>query len=167
MKKGLVMGLGAIALLGVVVSAAWTQGGRGWGRGCGMRRQTMKAKDQQKVADLHQRIRQGQWDLYALQQSGADQERIAQTGKAVAALRDRLHQVLAATRPATCPFGGQPPVGQSAAPLGLGCPWGNQPGVGCAWGCGRGVGRGMGLGMGGWWGGVCLWKPPPAAPKAQ
>jgi len=175
MTRRVAMGLSLVALLAVVVSVAWAQGGWGRGRGCGLRWQTASPADQQRVADLHRQIRQGQWDLFAMQQSGADPEKIAGKQKEIAGLRDQLHNVMVATRPATCPRAGRPIAGQGAGPLGTGCPWGNQPGAGCPWGvgpggglggrwgCGMGMGRGMGMGIGGRWGGVCPWTPPPAA----
>jgi hypothetical protein len=138
----------------------------------------MKPDDQQKVADLHQRIRQAQWDLLAMQQSGADQERIAKQQKSIAGLRERLQKLMAATCPAGCPRLSHAGAGPLPGSVGVGCPWGNQPGGNCprgsglgrclggGWACGRGPGLGMGM-----WGGVCPWSlplasPPPAAPKA-
>jgi hypothetical protein len=166
MTKRLMWALVAVTALAVAASVAWAQGGWGFGRGCGARWQTMKPDDQQRVANLHQKIRQGQWDLYQLQRSGADQAKTTAKEKAIAGLRDQLHKVMVATRPATCPLGTQAgaPVTPPASPAAV-CPWGNQPGAGCPWGGpgpGRGCGMGMGRGMGGRWGGACPWVQPSA-----
>ncbi len=145
MKKGLIGGISAVALLVIVASLAWAQGGWGWGRGCGARWQSMSPDSRQKVADLHNKVRQGQWDLCAMQQSGADPAKIAAKQRDLTQLRERLQKTMLTTAPATCPRLGQP----------------GTPGPG-GWGCG--MGRGMGCGM---WGGTCPWAQPPAsAPQA-
>jgi len=163
MTKRIAIGMGIIALLALVASIAWTQGGFGWGRGCAWRWSTMKPEDQQNVANLHGKIRQTQWELYSLQQAGGDQEKAAKTQKELVQLRDQLHKVMVATRPATCPYAGQPnvPCPQPNCPLVGGA--GTPPGGGL--GCGMGMGRGRGMGVGRR-GGQCPWQQAPA-PKAN
>jgi len=142
MKKRLAVGLGAAALLAVVASVAWTQGGWGWGGGCGARWWTTSSADQQKAVDLHQKIRQTQWELFGPQQQGADPAVFAQKQKAIADLRDSLHKLMVATQPTNCL-------------------WYGQAGTALRTGMGPGAGRGCrGCGMGGRWGGVCPWAQP-------
>ncbi len=176
MSKRLAVGLVVVALVAVVASVAWTQGG--WGCGACPRWQTMGPADQQQATGLHQQIRQAQWELYGLQQQGADPAVVAQKQKAIAEFRDNLNKVMAATQPTNCPWYGQagtaPRRGTGSAAgrgcwgCGMGggrsggnCPWYGQAGTAPRAGTGPAAGRGgWGCGMGGGrWGGNCPWVP--------
>jgi hypothetical protein len=101
----------------------------------------MTPSDRQQVADLHQAIRRAQWEVVGLRLNEADPTTLAAKTQRLAELRDRLHKVMAATRPATCPL--------------VDCP---APGGRCGWGCCLGQGAGAGRRAN------CPWRQPTGSP---
>ena len=84
------------AALALIATAATAQGwGRGGGRGGrGARWANVSQEDGQKVADLHQKIRQAQWELWTLRDQEADAKAIEQKRKEVLRLRGDLAKVM-------------------------------------------------------------------------
>lgn len=152
MTRHLMKALAGMAVLTLAVSAAWAQGRGGWRSGTRGRWANVSQEDRQKVADLHQKIREAQWALWTLQQNGADEQQIEQKQAEIAQLRDQLHKLMI-----ELPAG----PGLQAGRQGAG------PGFGYGYGAGRGwMGRRGGRGFGGGRG-ICPWLQQPAAPVTQ
>jgi hypothetical protein len=129
----------ALMVTGLLAATAMAQGfGRGRGGGMGGRWANVSAADQQKVTNLHQQIRQAQWDLWTLQSQKAAPDAVkAQEGK-VLKLRGELAKLMTGLPPCPAYQAGQgmPPQGAGLGPgrgrgpgygRGAGCPWRQAP----------------------------------------
>jgi hypothetical protein len=154
--------LAAIAVLTLAVSGVWAQGwGRGMGRG--LRWANVPQEQLTKISDLHQKIRQAQWDLWTLQAAEKpEQKKIESKTKEVLRLREQLAKTMTELPAAPCFQAGQ--AGTTPPTVGMG--WGRGP---CALGYGPFAGgRGFGRG-GGRWMGACPWwgLQQPTTPQTQ
>ncbi len=147
------------AILALAASAAWSQGwgaargGRGGGRGG--RWVTVESAQSQPVFDLHEKVRQAQWELWTLKANDADPAKIKQKTNEVNELRYEMSRLKTELPPGPGFEISQTgnPVQSSASPG-----WFGRGRRGNGYG---GFGRGAGLGRG-WnrWGGgpgPCWW----------
>ncbi|MBM3476206.1 MAG: hypothetical protein FJX75_23285 [Armatimonadetes bacterium] len=133
------------AAVGTLALLATTATAQGWGRG---RMANLSAEDQQKVTNLHQKVRQAQWDLWNLQDQNADAKKIEQKRAEVLRLHGELAKLMTDLPAGPCFRSG---AGAPPANVGAGGGLGRGP-CGMGLGFGRGGGRGMGYGRGGGWG---------------
>ncbi|MGQ9731453.1 MAG: hypothetical protein ACUVX8_09280 [Candidatus Zipacnadales bacterium] len=80
-----------------VTLLATTAMAQGWGRWA-----TASPQDQQKIADLHQKIRTAQWELWTLKSQNADQKKIEQKTTEVLKLRGELAKIMTNLPPGPC-----------------------------------------------------------------
>jgi len=143
MKGTLLMAGIAVVVLTLLTTAAVAQG---FGRGMGARWSNVSPEAAQKAADLHQKVRQAQWDLWNLQAQKAEADQIEKKRAEVLRLRGELGKLMTDLPAGPCfQAGSATPPG--AAGLGLGRGMGRGP-CGMGLGYGRGRGRGMGQGRG-------------------
>ncbi|MBM3498182.1 MAG: hypothetical protein FJX74_05880 [Armatimonadetes bacterium] len=142
--------IAAMVVLALAVTAVGVLA-QGPGSGRGARWANLSPEDAQKIADLHQKVRQAQWDLWSLQTGKAEEKRVEQKRAEVLRLRGELAKLMTDLPAGPCFQAGNatPPPG---AGLGLGRGIVRGP-CGMGGGFGRGAGRGMGYGRGA---GMCL-----------
>ncbi len=162
--------LAAIAVLTLTVSGVWAQGwgrgGMGRGMGRGMRWANVPQEQLTKVTDLHQKIRQAQWELWTLKAAEKpEQKKIEAKTKEVLRLREQLAKLMTELPAGPCFQAGQAGTTPPAAGMGRGMGMGP---------CGMGMGpfagaRGFGRAGGGRWMGACPWwgLQQPTAPQTQ
>lgn len=170
MTRRLMITLAAIAVLTLAVSGVWAQGwGRGMGRG--MRWANVPQEQQDKVTDLHQKVRQAQWELWTLKSADKpEQKKIEAKTKEVLRLREQLAKIMTELPAAPCFQAGQAGTTPPTAGMGRGmgpCGMGMGPGMGMM---GRGPfagARGFGRAGGGRWMSCPWWGQPTGTPQAQ
>ena len=139
MKRTTLLAGMVVTMLALLTTGAIAQG---WGRGAGCRWMTASPEDAQKAANLHQQVRQAQWDLWNLQSQKADAKKVEQKRAEVLRLRGELAKLMT-----DLPAGPCFQAGATQPQYGLGRGMGLGP-CGMGLGYGRGGGRGMGFGRG-------------------
>lgn len=147
MKRLTLIAAAVVGALTLLTTGVWAQG---WGGGRGARWANVSQEDVERIADLHQKIRQAQWELWTLKAQNADPDKIERKQNEVLRLRGELAKIMTNLPPGPCfQAGGTPP----------------QPGAGLGFGMGRRA-RAMAPGRGGGWGGFgWCWRLPSQTPQ--